>query len=329
MKKKAVLAASVIGGIILFAALMNSFFILNEGESAIIQRFGRIESVYVKSVSPDMEGQLRDSDYRYITIHSGTGLKLKVPFIDTVVKYPSKLMTYDTPPRQVITSDKKKLMFDNNAQWRIENPVLFYVAVQNVSNAMDRIDNILYSRMNDKVGKLDAHTLITDKTAIEKMLDELAVEMTAQSKGFGVVVHDIRIKRTDLPQENYESIYNRMITERNRIAAQYRSEGDEEAIKVRSETDRRVTVITSEAMRQAEVLKGEGDAQAARVFNEVYGRNPEFFEFYNMLQTYRLTLGDSATLVIPNSSPFAKYLLGAEQTAAAPPQSITVGNTDD
>ena len=315
MRKTLFAVTAVICGIILLSALFGSFFILNEDESAIIQRFGRIESVYVRNATPEMERQMKeyeDGRYGYVKIHSGTGLKFKVPFIDTIVKYPCKLMTYDTPARQVITSDKKKLLFDNNAQWRIENPVLFFVSVQNISNAMDRIDNILYSRMNDKVGKLEAHTLITDKTAIEEMLDELAAEMTAQSTDFGVIVHDIRIKRTDLPQENYESIYNRMITERNRIAAQYRSEGDEEAVKVRSETDRQVTVITSEAMRQAEILKGEGDAQAARIFNEVYGRNPEFFEFYNMLQTYRLTLGDSTTLVLPNSSPIAKYLIGAE-----------------
>lgn len=310
MKKTLTITAVSVGAIILLAVLFGAFFTLQEGESAIIRRFGRIESVYVKSATDELKQQLSDAGYGYVKVYEGTGLRFKTPFIDAVTKYSNKLMTYDTPPRQVITADKKKLTFDNNAQWRIENPVLFNIAVQNVSNAMDRIDNILYSRMNEKVGKLESHTLITDKIAVSQMLEELAGEMTAQSKEFGVVVYDIRIKRTDLPQENYESIYNRMITERNRIAAQYRSEGDEEAIKVRSETDRQVTVITSEAMRQAEILKGEGDARAAQIFNEVYGKNPAFFEFYNTLQTYRETIGESSTLVIPNTSPFAKYLLG-------------------
>lgn len=310
MKKYFLKIALAVVALIALIALSGSFFVLNEGESAIVQRFGRIEAVFVKDIPAGFNEQLQSAGYGYVKVQTGTGLRFKVPFIDSVIKYSSKLTTYDTLARQVITSDKKKLTFDNNAQWRIANPVMFYTAVNNVASASDRIDNIVYSRMNDKVGKMDSHILIADKEAVSQMLDELTSEVNYQSMEFGVEVHDIRIKRTDLPAENYESIYNRMITERNRIAAQYRSEGDEEAIKIRSETDRQVTVITSEANRKAEILKGEGDAEAARVFNDVYGSNPEFFEFYNILLTYRETLGDTTTLVIPNSSPFAKYLTG-------------------
>jgi membrane protease subunit HflC len=101
-----------------------------------------------------------------------------------------------------------------------------------------------------------------------------------------------------------------MITERNRIAAQYRSEGDEEALKLRSTTDKTVTILLSEANMDAETIRGEGDQEAARIFNEAYANNPEFFEFYNYLETYRVTIGQQAMLVIPLDSPFAKYLLG-------------------
>ncbi|GHV31790.1 protein HflC [Clostridia bacterium] len=305
----AVLALAIILG--------NSLFTIREDESAIVQRFGRITSMYVKSSDAALAAQLIASDYGYVKIHEGAGLKVKIPFIDSLTKYTHRYMTYDTTPRQVITRDKKKLTFDNNAQWRIENPVMFYITVHNVATARDRIDNILYSRMNDKVGKMDSHVLITDKVAVETMLDELAAEVSSESfKTFGVQVVDIRIKRTDLPPENYESIYNRMITERNRIAAQYRSEGDEEAMKVRSQTDRDVISITSEARRAAEVLKGEGDGEAARIFNETYGKDPAFFEFYNTLDAYRATIGSSATLVIPADAPFAKYLMGADIASA-------------
>ncbi len=320
----------VLGAIVVLLVIVGTgtLFQLSEDESAIIQRFGRIESMYVKEATPELYKQLEDAGYGYVTVHEGTGLRVKVPFIDTVIKYTNRWMTYDTSPRQVITSDKKKLTFDNNAQWRIDNPLLFNVAVRNVATARDRIDNILYSRMNEKVGKMESHVLITDKMAVAQMLNELSEEVTIASKEFGVTVFDVRIKRTDLPPENYESIYNRMITERNRIAAQYRSEGEEESIKIRSETDRQVTVLTSDAKRKAEILKGEGDGEAARIFNEVYGKNPAFFEFYNLLETYRLTVGEDTTLVIPNTAPFAKYLLGA-QIPNAPQPTTPPSNTQN
>jgi membrane protease subunit HflC len=305
-----------IPAIIVLALLIvagNSLFVLKEDDSAIVQRFGRITSLYIQATDAELLEQLDTSGYGSVKIHTGAGLKIKIPFVDSLTKYTNRYMTYDTTPRQVITRDKKKLTFDNNAQWRIENPVMFYIAVRNIATASDRIDNILYSRMNDKVGKMDSHVLITDKNQVETMLDELAAEVSLEAfRSFGVRVVDIRIKRTDLPPENYDSIYNRMITERNRIAAQYRSEGDEEAIKVRSETDRDVISITSEARRTAETLKGEGDGEAARIFNEIYGKDPAFFEFYNTLDAYRKTVGSTSTLVIPADAPFAKYLMGAK-----------------
>jgi len=334
MKK---IAARIILGIIAFIvliALLNSFFIVHEGESALVQRFGEIKAVYIRDDMPDMDqihAQLREENYGDVRVYVGTGIKLKIPFVDNVIKYSNKLTTYDTPSRGVITSDQKVLTFDNNAQWRIENPVLFFTRVSTMANAMDRIDNIVYARMRDKVGKMDSHVLIADKEAVIEMLDELAAEVSLQTWDFGVRVVDIRIRRTDLPSDIYESIYNRMNTERERIAMQYRSEGREEAIEIRSKTDRQVVVITSTARRQAEMLMGEGDAEAARIFNEAYGRDPVFFEFYNMLMTYRETIGSSTTLVIPHSSPFARYLMGiaAPEVSAVPPPAVPVTVLED
>jgi membrane protease subunit HflC len=220
------------------------------------------------------------------------------------------LLTYDTAPRQVITSDKKKLIFDNNAQWRIDNPALFEITMGRVEEAQKRLDDILYSKMNEKVGKITATSLITDKVLVEQMQIDLAKEMTDTMMAYGIEVFDIRVKRTELPQENYESVYKRMISERQRIAAQYRSEGDEEALKMRSDTDRQIVILLSEARRQAEILKGEGDAEAARIFNDAYGTDPGFYEFYNTLEMYKATIGSNTTLVIPSDSPFAQYLFG-------------------
>jgi membrane protease subunit HflC len=286
------------------------FFTLNEDEVAIVQRFGRIIAVYVQEATPELRAQIASEDGG-IAIHEGAGLKTKLPFIDTVIPYTRRLIAYNAAPSVVVTADKKQLFFDSSAQWRIENPALFYKTMNSISYASSQLDGILYSRMNDKVGKKEAHVLIADKKTVEDMLAELVGEISGDARKFGINVLDVRIKRTDVPEANHQSIFDRMSTERSRIAAQYRSEGDEEAIKIRSETDRDAVTITSEAYKNAETLMGEGDSEAARIFNEAYGANPDFFEFFNLLNVYRDTIGSNTTLVVPLSSPFAKYLLGA------------------
>jgi membrane protease subunit HflC len=310
MKKKRYLVIVILFVFLVVAA--NSFFLLYEDECAIVQRFGEIIGIYVKNSTDTLYNEIAVDSSKSINIHEGTGLKFKIPFIDGNIKYSIRLRTDDTPGRSIITSDKKTLYFDSNAQWRIENPMRFFMAVGTYSTASGRIDNILYSLMNEKVGKVEATVLITGKERTEQMLNELAAEVNMETHKFGVNIIGINIKRTDVPQENYESIHNRMNSERGRIAAQYRSEGEEEAIKIRSNTDREVTVIKSEAYSTAEKIRGEGDSEAARIYNEAYGKDPEFFEFYNLLQTYRATIGDKTTLIMPIDSPFTKYLLGAD-----------------
>jgi membrane protease subunit HflC len=304
-----------IASIVLLVILFNlCTFQMNENESASVLRFGRIISVYVKTdaqaaaVQAGLDSQ--SDKLSLVKVYVGTGLHLRLPFVDQVKKYSNMLLTYDTAPRQVITSDKKKLIFDNNAQWRIDNPALFEITMGRVEEAQKRLDDILYSKMNEKVGKITATSLITDKVLVEQMQIDLAKEMTDTMMAYGIEVFDIRVKRTELPQENYESVYKRMISERQRIAAQYRSEGDEEALKMRSDTDRQIVILLSEARRQAEILKGEGDAEAARIFNDAYGTDPGFYEFYNTLEMYKATIGSNTTLVIPSDSPFAQYLFG-------------------
>ncbi|MDR0293082.1 MAG: protease modulator HflC [Oscillospiraceae bacterium] len=307
---------TVAAALVLLIVASNCFFTLGEDESALVQRFGRIQAVYMREVSDTLRAQFAE-DAEGQSLHAGTGLKFKVPFIDNVIKYPDKFIMYDPPPREVITSDKRKLYFDNSAQWCISNPLRFYKAYNNMDSAKRRIDDVLYSRMNEQVGKIISHDLITNRELSGNLLLELAGAVSADFVRQGIVVIDVRIKRTDLPAENYESIYNNMNTERQRIAMQHRSEGEEESLKIRSNTDREVITITSQALRDAEVIRGDGDGEAARVYNEAYGSDPAFFEFYNLLETYRLTVGDGSTMVIPLDSPFAKYLLGVTPEAAA------------
>ena len=286
----------------------NSFFILYEGESAFVQRFGRIEGVYVLETNDSIKDFLERRPE--ISLYTGTGLKLKMPFIDNVIKYPSRLILYDPLPQEVLTLDRHRLYFDNTAQWRIENPILFYEAFKTIDVAKERIDDELYSQMRIGVGRLNSYTLISDRTAAAIMLEEITEAVNTIFYSQGVFVADIRVKRTDMPNETYASIYNRMNTERQRVAAENRSQGDKDLLEIRSETDRAVTSIISEAERKAEEIRGEGDSEAARIYNEAYSRDPEFFEFYNLLDTYRITVGSQSTLVVPIDSPFAKYLLG-------------------
>ena len=310
MKKNVKL--TIIGALVLVViiVLSSSLFTVSEYESAIVRRFGSIQTVYVASGADVLKAQLAGTQFAGISIHDGAGLKLRLPFVDEVIKYDTRLRTYDTPARQVIAADKKKLNFDNNAQWRIVNPVLFNVSMNSISSAQQRIEDIMYSRMNQKVGKMLSHILIADKDVVNDMLTALTSEVTQDLSSYGIEILDIRIRRTDFPAENYDSIYNRMISERNKIAAQYRSEGEEEAIKVRSNTDKQVTIMLSEATAEAEQLRGEGDAEAARIYNEAYSKNPEFFEFYNTLETYKATIGKNTSIIVPMSSPFVKYLTG-------------------
>jgi len=310
----------IIGIIVVFLLIVmsESFFFLQEDESALVQRFGRIMVVYMREAPDSVREQIASQSN--VTLRLGTGLKVKVPFIENVIKYPSKLILYDSPPREVLTLDRHRLYFDNTAQWRIDNPLLFYEAYNNIDGAKERIDDVLYSEMRISVGRLNSYVLISDRETSRQTLLDMAEAVSNNFVQQGISVVDIRIKRTDLPSETYASIYNRMNTERERVAAENRSEGDRDLLMIRSETDRRVISITSEAERRAEEIRGAGDGEAARIYNEAYGRDPEFFEFYNLLETYRQTVGSGSTMVVPLDSPFAKYLLGvptAVQSAVA------------
>jgi len=307
---------------VLLIVVSNSFFTLQEDESALVQRFGRIEAVYMRDVTDTVRAQIESRGN--VALRTGTGLKFKLPFIENVIKYPSKLILYDSPPREVLTLDRHRLYFDNIAQWRIDNPLYFYEAYNNIAGAKERIDDVLYSEMRISVGRLNSYVIISDRATAGQMLLDMAQAVSARFVDEGISVVDIRIKRTDLPSETYASIYNRMNTERQRVAAENRSEGDRDLLMIRSETDRRVISITSEAERRAEEIRGAGDSEAARIYNEAYGRDPNFFEFYNLLDTYRQTVGRGSTLVVPLDSPFAKYLLGATQTTTLPSVPVIV-----
>ena len=294
-----------------------SLYVVDQTEHAIKVRFNEIIEVNTNNLSDAEFIDLQEhSSYDNIKLTQGAGLKFKIPFIDTVEYFDNRLITYDTAPREVITVDQKKIILDNNAQWWITDPYKFKLTMNSITSANHRIEDLMYSKVNEKVGKTLAHDLIANKEYIDGMLEEISAELNVAMDEYGVTIADVRIKRTDLPPENNENIYNRMRTERVQLATMYRSEGREEATKIQAEADMEAQVLVSEAYAEAERIKGEGDAEAASIYNESYNKDPEFYEFYKSLETYRETLGSNSKIVIDPSSPFAKYIYSADGTTA-------------
>lgn len=280
-------------------------------EQAVVTRFGRVVRVIVpEKTQAIVQAISQDPRLQGVSVVEGHGLFFKTPFIESVERYLTTLLSYDTEPREVTTRDKKKLILDNFAQWRISNPALFAISMKTEGNAHTRLDDIMYSKLNEGLGRAEAHTLIADKTYVMNMLQGVTEKTNAEIAQYGMEVLDIRIKRTDLPTENSRNIYDRMKTERERQAKQYRSEGQEEAQKIKSDAERQAAVIEAEAYAQAESIKGEGDAEAARIYAEAYNRDPAFYEFYRTLEAYKEAFKDNTKIVIDPDSDLARYLFG-------------------
>ncbi|MEF9984142.1 MAG: protease modulator HflC [Oscillospiraceae bacterium] len=299
--------------IILIAISMVSsecFYQVNESEHAVRYRFNEIIGIDVNNLTDEeYDDLLKDPSIKDMKITRGAGIKMKIPFIEKVDKFNNRLITYDTMPREVITSDKKKIILDNNAQWWIINPVKFKITMKTINSANQRIEDLMYSKMNEKVGLTTAHDLISNKELVGEMLSTNAEELNKVLHAYGIKVADIQIKRTDFPTENNENIFNRMRTEREQMARQYRSEGKEEAQKIRSTADKEAAKLRAEANAEAQRIRGKGDADAAAIFNKAYNADPEFYKFYKSIETYKATLPNSgAKIVISPDSEFAQYL---------------------
>lgn len=296
--------------VILLSIIFNMFFFqVDEREQAVVKQFNEVVKIVVNEKTENLLKAIEENpQFRKIKISDRKGLHVKVPFIQTVEKFTSMLLTYDTDSREVVTRDKKKLVLDNYAVWRINNPALFYSSLGNERAAHTRLDDIIYSKLNEEIGKVESHVVISDKNFVADMLQRIKESTNEQVTSYGMEVVDVRIKRTDFPEENYNNIFNRMNTERQRAAKSYRSEGQEEAQKIRSEADKEATIIEAQAYEEAERIKGEGDAEALRIYAEAYNRDPEFYAFWRTLQAYKKTLKENTKIIIDSDSEFAKYL---------------------
>jgi len=236
----------------------------------------------------------------------GPGLHFKVPFIQQVMHFEKRILVYDAAPTEILTEDKKNLVVDNYAKWKITEPLKFYKTVKNELGAQSRLDDIIYAQLRVELGKHtleDAVSITRDEimTIITKKSDELA-------KSYGIEVVDVRIKRADLPEQNEKHVFDRMKAERERQAKQYRSEGAEESQKITAKADMERTIILAKAYRESEELKGKGDAESIKIYAEAYQQDLGFFEFSRSLEAYKNTLKEKTTIVVTPDMKFLKFM---------------------
>ena len=229
------------------------------------------------------------------------GLHFKLPApLQVAQRFDDRLLEYDVPPEEILSKDKKSLIVDNYVRWRITDPLLFLQTVQTEPIAKTRIDDIVYSELRRELGTHNMSEIITERREI--IMEKVTRQSAIATKPYGIEVVDVRLKRVDLPQNNEQSIYRRMQAERIRQANKFRSEGEEESQKIKASTDKDKTIILADAYKQAEEVKGEGEAIAVDIYARAFSKDPDFYEFYRTLETYKIILDKKTTLVLPTNS---------------------------
>lgn len=241
--------------------------------------------------------------------YTDPGLKFKTPFVQDVVVFDKRVLNVETPPVEVILADQKRLMVETFARYQIGDMLQFYKSLESEDQANTRLDNIINSALRGVLGDAPLSDVLSDKRAA--LMESVRKQVDAEVKDFGIRIVDIRIVSAELPKQTISAIYDRMRTERQREAAQFRALGKEQAQEIRSKADKERTVILAEAGRQAQISRGEGDAEASRIYAAAYKRDPSFYAFYRTMQAYRDSLpGDNTTLVLSPDSEFLRYFKG-------------------
>ncbi|WP_039020032.1 protease modulator HflC [Halocynthiibacter namhaensis] len=273
---------------------MSSAYIVTEIENALVLRFGRV-----------------------VEVREDPGLYFKVPFMDDVVRYDSRILSRDVEPLEVTPLDDRRLVVDAFARYRIADVSQFRLAVGAGGEAAGerRLDSILRSKTREILGSVSSNDILSSDRAV--LMLRIRNAAIAEAEALGLEVIDVRLKRTDLPRENLQATFDRMRAERVREATDERARGREAAQRITALADRTVVELVSDARRQSEIIRGETDAQRNAIFAEAYGADPEFFEFYRSLSAYRASLkGSNTTMVLSPDSEFFNYLGNA--TGAAP-----------
>lgn len=292
---RAAISLAVLAGVA--ATALASVFIVDERKMALVLQFGEVKQV-----------------------KSDPGLGFKLPFLQNVTYYDGRILGLQTAPIEVTLLADRRLVVDAFARWRITDPVVFRQAVgaEGEVRAQGLLGNILQQAIPEVLGNTtQAQVLSSDRTALMNQIRDIA---RREAAALGVEVIDVRLTRTDLPEQNLNATYARMRAEREREAAEQIARGGEAAQRVRAAADREVVETTSKARREADVIRGEADAERNRILAEAYGRDPEFFAFLRSLSAYEVALkaGNSSIVLSPDSEFFA-YLNGEQAPAAAAP----------
>ncbi len=278
MKKKGIIITAIVLLVLIIVAA-NSVYVVAENEYACLMRFSEM-----------------------VNVTDEAGLKLKVPFVDTVTIFPDTTLIYDIPPSEVLTSDKKNMTVDSYIIWEIEDPAVFYRTLGTTSEAEARINAVTYTALKNLMGTLMQDDIINteDASGRNDIYAGITTEVAELCKTYGINVLDVRIKRFDLAQSNEEAVYARMISDRNQMAEKYTADGNYEASIIRNEVDKQVNIIVSNAQAEAARLEAEGEQEYMRLLAEAYNTQDkkDFYEFTRALEALKASLGGEDKVVI-------------------------------
>jgi len=301
----------IVALILLFVAAItaySSFFTVQQTEQALVVRLGRP-----------------------VDIATEPGLHVKAPFIDTVIPIDRRILDLENPSQEVIASDQKRLVVDAFARYRIKDALRFYQSVGSIQAANLQLTTLLNAALRRVLGEVTFIQVVRDER--EALMGRIRDQLDHEADGYGIQVVDVRIRRADLPEQNSQAVYQRMQTERQREAAEFRAQGGQKAQEIRANADREATVIVAEANSKAEQIRGEGDAERNRLFAEAYSKDPDFFAFYRSMTAYETGLkGSDTRFLLKPESDFFRFFGsaagkggGAPAAAAATPAGTTAG----
>lgn len=284
---------AILGVLVLIAGIVayTSLYVVTQVQQAIVLQFG----------AP-------------IAAVKDPGLKVKLPW-QNVVYYDKRVLDLDPPKQQVILSDQKRLDVDSYARFKIVDPLLFYQTVRDELGARSRLSPIINSSLRRVLGNETLLAILSDQRI--GIMSSIRQQANDGARPLGMELVEVRIRRADYPEETSLNIYNRMKSERDREAKEFRAQGQEEAQKIRADADKQRVVIVAEAKKQAEILRGQGDAEAIKIYADAFGQDPEFFAFYRSMQAYRNAMksGDT-TMVLSPDSDFFRYFKDIEGAPA-------------
>lgn len=290
-----ILALVAVVAVVFIAVSLSSFYTINPTEQVILFQLGAPHAVETEP-----------------------GLHTKIPWWQTVVYIDKRLLYLEAPPEEVIAQDKKRLVVDAFARWRIVDPLRFYQSLYDKDTALLRLAPILSSNVRRVLGDHSFSAVLSGERS--QLMRDIRDNMNQETRGFGIDVVDVRIRHADLPLQNSDAIYKRMQQERTREANEFRAEGSEISQRIKARAEREVTVLIAEATRESDILRGEGDAEKTRILGDAYGQDPDFFAFYRSMQAYQDALpGNNTSVVLSPNSEFFHYFLQTQGAGSRSP----------